>query len=66
MWAVAGSGDATGQSIITWLTWLGANGTMALWLYEQGGRQVSKAIGVNLCNAVMCGATAVLILAHKI
>jgi len=66
MLAVAGSGDAAGQSLVTWLTWLGANGTMALWLYEQGGRQVSKAIGVNLCNAVMCAATATLILVQKL
>jgi hypothetical protein len=39
---------------------------MALWLYEQGGRQGSKAIGVNLCNAAMCGATATLILVQKL
>ena len=43
---------------LTWLTWVGANATMAAWLYEQNGRRVNRAITVSSCNAVMCAAIA--------
>ncbi len=65
IWAVAHTGDTSGHSLITWFTWLGANCTMALWLLEQGGRRWTAPVLVNVGNAVMCGATALLILLSR-
>ena len=31
---------------------------MALWLHEQNGRRVNRAVAVNAFNAFMCGAIA--------
>lgn len=56
LWAIQASGDASQHSLFTWLTWLGANLTMAAWLYEQQGRQLSRAVVVNACNATLCAA----------
>lgn len=64
-WAILESGDASQHSLWTWLTWLGSNLTMAVWLYEQGGQRTSRAVLVNLCNAVMCGAIVTLIVAYR-
>ena len=61
IWAVAQTGDTSGHSLITWFTWLGANGTMALSLLEHGGRRFSAPVLVNFGNALMCAATASLI-----
>lgn len=58
IWA---SGSSDQHSLLTWLTWLGANATMAAWLYEQNGRRMNPAITVNVCNAVLCAATSLLI-----
>lgn len=57
--------NASQHSLLTWCTWLGANLTMAGWLYEHNGRRVDTAVWVNLANAVMCGLTLVLILAYQ-
>lgn len=65
MWAIYGSGDSSQHSLWTWLTWLGANVTMAAWLYEQNGRRVGRAVIVNLGNATMCAATVMLIAALR-
>jgi hypothetical protein len=65
MWAIQASGDSSQHSLWTWCTWLGANVTMAAWLYEQNGQRLSRAIAVNLRNALMCAATVVLIAAHR-
>jgi hypothetical protein len=56
--AIQASGQADQHSLFTWLTFLGANLTMALWLYEQNGQRVSRAVAVNAFNALMCGAIA--------
>lgn len=64
-WAILESGDASQHSVWTWLTWFGSNLTMAVWLYEQGGQRTSRAVLVNLCNAVMCGAIVTLIIATR-
>jgi hypothetical protein len=56
LWAIQSSGDASQHSLFTWLTWLGANLTMAAWLYEQQGRRLGRAAAVNACNAAMCAA----------
>ena len=61
IWAIHASGDSQQHSWFTWLTWAGANATMAAWLYEQNSRKVTRAVVVNSCNAVMCLATLVLI-----
>lgn len=56
--AIQTSSQADQHSLITWLTFLGANLTMALWLHEQNGRRVNRAVAVNAFNALMCGAIA--------
>ncbi len=66
IWALWQSGDSQQHSLFTWITWTGANATMALWLWEQNGRRPSRAVVVNLCNAVMCAATLVLIVALRL
>jgi hypothetical protein len=65
IWAICQSGDSQQHAALTWLMWTGANTTMAAWLYEQGGRQMTRAVAVNLCNAVMCLATLVVIAAYR-
>jgi hypothetical protein len=56
--AIQASGQADQHSLFTWLTFLGANLTMALWLHEQNGRRLNRAVAVNAFNAFMCGAIA--------
>ena len=53
-WAIHSSGDASQHSMLTWLTWFGANLTMAGWLHEHNNRRFNRVILVNLCNAAMC------------
>lgn len=65
IWAIRSTGDASQHSLLTWLTWLGSNLTMAAWLYEQNGRRLSRAVTVNLCNAFMCAAIVALIVACR-
>lgn len=65
IWAIYTSGESQQHSWFTWLTWAGANATMALWLYEQNARRLTRAVAVNACNSVMCCATLVLILALR-
>lgn len=65
LWAIHTSGDSGQHSLVTWLTWLGANVTMALWLYEHSGQSCNRAVMVNVGNAVMCLATSVLIAWHR-
>lgn len=64
IWAIYASGDSQQHSWFTWLTWVGANATMAAWLYEDAQRW-TRAVTVNACNALMCFATLVLILALR-
>ena len=66
MWAIQASGDSSQHSLWTWLTWLGANLTMAAWLYEHNGQRLDRAAIVNLVNATMCAGTIVLIVVHRI
>jgi hypothetical protein len=65
MWAIYTSGDSSQHSLWTWCTWLGANATMAAWLYEQNGQRLGRAVVVNIGNAAMCAVTVALILAHR-
>ncbi len=65
MWAIQASGDSSQHSLWTWTTWLGANLTMAAWLYEHNGQRLDRAVMVNLCNATMCAGTIALIATHR-
>lgn len=58
LWSIFATGNSSQHSLVTWLTWVGANATMAAWLYEQNGRRVNRAITVSSRNAVMCAAIA--------
>lgn len=53
--AIQTSGQSDQHSLFTWFTFLGANLTMALWLREQNGGRMNRAIAVSACNALMCG-----------
>ena len=64
--AILTSGDSSQHSLLTWITWVGANATMAAWLYEHNGRRLNRAIAVNSCNSLMCLATSVLIVAYRV
>ncbi|HMN80728.1 MAG TPA: hypothetical protein PKA20_12445 [Burkholderiaceae bacterium] len=66
MWSIHLSGDSSQHSLLTWLTWTGANMTMAAWLYEHNGQHVDRAILVNLGNALMCGASSMLIVWYRL
>ncbi|HZF81451.1 MAG TPA: hypothetical protein VEZ89_16870 [Rubrivivax sp.] len=65
LWAIHITGDSSQHSLWTWFTWMGANATMAAWLYETNGQRLSRAAVVNACNAVMCVMTVVLIVWHR-
>jgi len=65
VFAIIASADSSQHSLWTWLTWLGANGTMAAWLYEHNGRRVSKAVVVNIGNTTMCLLTTLVILWYR-
>ncbi len=66
VWAIHVSGDASQHSLWTWLTWLGANVTMAAWLYEQNDQRVNRAVIVNTGNACMCLVTVAVIVAYRL
>jgi hypothetical protein len=66
MWAIHLSADSSQHSLLTWACWLGANVTMAAWLYEHNGQRVDRAVAVNIGNASMCLTTLVLIVAYRI
>lgn len=65
LWAIHASGNSDQHSLWTWCTWLGANTTMALWLWEREDRRMNRAIATNIGNAVMCLATVVSIAVHR-
>ena len=60
--AILETRDSRQHSLWTWLIWVGANLTMALWMYENNGHQMDKAIGVSLANAAACLLTSGVIL----
>lgn len=65
LWAIHSSGDSGPYSVWTWVTWAGANATMAAWLYEHNGRRLNRTVVVNMCNAGMCVATLVVIAIYR-
>lgn len=64
--AIFASRDSSQHSLLTWVTWVGANATMAAWLFEHNGRRLNRAVAVNACNSLMCLATSILIVAYRI
>jgi hypothetical protein len=64
-WAIVQSGDSSQHSLWTWCTWLGANATMAAWLYESNGQRSSRAVLFSAGNAAMCAGTALVIAVHR-
>ena len=66
MLAICASGDSSQHSLWTWCTWLGANATMAAWLYETNGQRFDRVVTVNACNASMCGVIVALIVAQRL
>jgi hypothetical protein len=66
MWAIWQSGDSSQHSLWTWCTWVGANATMAAWMYETHDRRIDRVVMVNAGNAAMCAAVVVLILAQRV
>lgn len=65
LWALIHSGDSSQHSLWTWGMWVGANVTMAAWLYEQQGQRWNRAVAVNLVNASMCAAVFLVIAALR-
>lgn len=65
LWVIQLSGDSSQHSVWTWVHWLGANLTMAAWLFEHNHRRVNRAVCVHLGNSAMCAATLLLILWHR-
>lgn len=65
LWAIHLEGGSSQHSLFTWITWLGANATMAAWLFEENGHRASKPVMVNGCNAVMCLLVTFAILAYR-
>ena len=65
MWAIHVGADSSQHSLWTWLSWVGANATMAAWLYQHNGRRIDCAVTVNLANGAMCVATTLLIALYR-
>jgi hypothetical protein len=66
MFAIQVNWDSSQHSLWTWCTWLGANITMAAWLYEKEGRRLTAATLVSIGNAAMCAATLTLIVSVRL
>ena len=62
IWVIYRHADSTQHSLVTWLTWMGANMTMAAWLYEKNGQRFSRAVAVSVGNAAMCLATSAMLM----
>jgi hypothetical protein len=56
------SGDTSQHSLLTWLTWLFANLTMAGWNFEQNGHRVDRGVLLSAGSALMCTIVVVQIL----
>lgn len=65
LWALWEQGRSDQHSVLTWLTWTGANLTMAAWLHEHGGAGTRAAVWVHVANGILCGAILALIIALR-
>jgi hypothetical protein len=64
--AIHANGDSSQYSLWTWTMWIGANLSMAAWLYETNGRKFDAVVGMSLGNAVMCSATSLAIVYYRL
>ena len=63
--AILQNGNSDQHSLWTWCSWVGANATMACWLYEENGQKLNRAVVVNMGNTVMCAVTLAIIVIHR-
>jgi hypothetical protein len=61
MISIVQSGQSDQHSLLTWVNWMGANATMAAWLYEHNGHRFDRTVLVNIGNATMCAIAVALI-----
>lgn len=54
IWAVVTTGHSSQHSLWTWLTFLGGNVTMAVWLWENNSRRCNAAVAASGSNSLMC------------
>jgi len=66
LWAIHASARSDQHSLLTWIGWALSNLTMALWLYERSQHRIDAAVAINIGNAAMCGATALLIAWYRV
>ncbi len=50
-----------GQSLLTWVTWICANGTLGLHLYVIAGYHLNDVVWLSIGNVIMCAICAVLV-----
>jgi hypothetical protein len=61
IWAIQMSQSSDQYSLFTWISWVGANGTMAAWVYENNGQKLDPVCLLNMGNTLMCLATCIAI-----
>ena len=66
LWTIHAAADSSQYSLWTRGTWLGANATMAAWLYEHNGCRFDRAVALNTGNAIMCVASVVIIAWYRL
>lgn len=66
LWTLLHSGQSDQHALSTWLTWCGANATMAAWVWRHNGRRLDRIVLVNVANAVMCGLTVMVIVGCRL
>ena len=52
---------ARDYSLATWASWVFSNGFFALYLWEQGNREINSMVLLNMGNTIMCLITSCLI-----
>lgn len=65
IWSVVQSGRSDQHSLFTWFIWCGANATMAAWIYRGNGRRFDRVVLINVANALLCLASAAVIVAYR-
>ena len=59
------SANSSQHSLWTWISWILANGTMTMLLYERNDRKADSVILIQLANTVMCVVTTAVILWYR-
>lgn len=65
IWAMQMSQNSDQYSLLTWISWVGANGTMAAWVYESNGHKLDPVCLLNIGNTLMCSATCLAIVYYR-